>query len=202
MPVRLEAALLFVMVKVKLVVPFSGSVAAPKALVMEGGLITVSVADDVDCAPVPAALELIVTLLLKVPSVADETFTVMLHAPTGKLAFENAMLPEPAVAVTVPPQVLVTPGVAATIRPAGSVSVKLASTATGFGLVTANDSVEGASTATLIGLKILVICSGAEIAMLAVTVCWSTVASAEPLPAVPPALNVAVAWALEFKLSG
>src|SRR5579884_2435891 len=117
----------------------------------------------------------------------------MLQAPTGKLALEKLMLPAPAVAVTVPPQVLVTLGVAATTSPAGRVSVKLASTAIVFGLPTANDSVEEVLIATVVGLKVLVICSGARITMLAVTVCWSMVASAEPFPGVPPALNVAVA---------
>jgi hypothetical protein len=63
-PARLEAVLLFVIVKLKLVLPFNGSVAAPKTFVIEGGLITVRVADEVDEAPVPAAAELIVTMLL------------------------------------------------------------------------------------------------------------------------------------------
>jgi len=137
-----------------------------------------------------------------VPSVADETFTVMLQAPTGKLALEKLMLPDPAVAVTVPPQVLVTPGVAATTSPAGRVSVKLASTAITFGLLTAKVRVEEVFIGTVAGLKLLVICSGSRIIMFAVTVCWSTVASACPVPAVAPALNVAVAWALAFSVSG
>ena len=126
----------------------------------------------------------------------------MVQAPTGKLALEKEMLPEPAVAVTVPPQVLVTPGVAATTRPAGKVSVKLPSTAMVFGLFTANVSVEGAFTATVVGLKLLTMRSGSTTVILAVTVCWSTVASALPLPEVPPALNVAVACADEFSDSG
>ncbi len=112
-----------------------------------------------------------VTLLLKVPSVADETFTVMVQAPTGRLAFENEILPAPAVAVSVPPHVFVAPGVAATTNPAGSVSVKFASTVTVFGLLTANESAEGVFVATVVGLKLLVICRGARITMLAVTVC-------------------------------
>ena len=51
-------------VKVRLVVPFSGIEAAPKAFKMLGGLMTVRLAEDVDCAPVPAAVELMVTELL------------------------------------------------------------------------------------------------------------------------------------------
>ena len=37
---------------------------------------------------------------------------------------------------------------------------------------------------------------------LAETTAWSTVAWAEPRPLVPPALKVAVAWALAFSVSG
>lgn len=49
-------------VKVRLVVPFSGIVAAPNALVMLGGLMTVILADDV--LPLPASVERICTLLV------------------------------------------------------------------------------------------------------------------------------------------
>jgi hypothetical protein len=63
-PFKAELVLGLVMVKVRLVVPFNGSVAAPKAFAMLGGLMTVSVAEEVDCAPVPAAVELMVTVLL------------------------------------------------------------------------------------------------------------------------------------------
>ena len=47
-PVRLETVLLLVIVKVRLVTPFNGTVAAPNALVMLGGLMTVRLAEDVD----------------------------------------------------------------------------------------------------------------------------------------------------------
>ena len=50
-------------VKVRLVVPFSGIVAAPNAFAIVGGLMTSRFALEVDCAPVPAAVELMVTLL-------------------------------------------------------------------------------------------------------------------------------------------
>ena len=51
-------------VSVRLVVPFSGMVSAPKALAIRGGLMTVILAEDVELAPVPAAVELMVTLLV------------------------------------------------------------------------------------------------------------------------------------------
>jgi len=126
-------------------------------------------------------------------SIALETFTVIVQVPTGRDALEKLTLPLPATAVTVPPQVLVTPGVAATTRFNGKVSVKLASTAITLGLVTLKVSVLEAFTATVVGLKLLMMRSGSKITMFAVTVAWSTVASAWPLPLVPPALKVAVA---------
>lgn len=127
---------------------------------------------------------------------------MIVQAPTGRDALEKLMLPLPAVAVTVPPQVLVTPGVAATTKFNGKVSVKFASTAITLGLVTLKVSVVGAFTATVVGLKLLVMRSGSRITMFAVTVAWSTVASAWPFPLVPPALKVAVACALAFNVSG
>ncbi len=49
-------------VNVRLVVPFSGIVAAPNALAMVGGLMTVKLADEV--LPLPASVERICTLLV------------------------------------------------------------------------------------------------------------------------------------------
>lgn len=63
-PFSVRFVLLLLSVNVRLVVPFSGIVAAPKAFVILGGLITVRLAEDVDWAPVPADVELIVTELL------------------------------------------------------------------------------------------------------------------------------------------
>lgn len=187
---------------VRLVVPFSGIEAAPKALVIAGGLITVRVAEDVLCAPVPAAVELMVTLLFSVPSVVPVTLTVMVHELAASALLEKLTLPEPAVAVTVPPQLLVTPGVDATCNPAGNVSVKLPSTATTFGLVMAKLSVVVPFTGMVAAPKLLVMCSGSRITISAVTVAWSTVAPACPSPPVAPALKVAVACAFAPSVSG
>jgi len=63
-PFSVRFVLLLLSVNVRLVVPFSGIVAAPKAFVILGGLITVRLAEDVDWAPVPADVELMVTELL------------------------------------------------------------------------------------------------------------------------------------------
>lgn len=64
MPLSGRFVLLFEIVNVRLAVPFRGIVAAPNCLVMLGGLMTVRLAEDVDCVPVPAVVELIVTELL------------------------------------------------------------------------------------------------------------------------------------------
>src|SRR5215813_2071792 len=117
----------------------------------------------------------------------------MVHVPTARLAFVKLTLVSPGVGLNVPPQVLVAPAGLATTRLAGNVSVKFASTAITLGLFTLNVSVEGALIATGLGLKLLVIFNGSRMMMLAVTVAWSTVASACPVPLVPPALKVAVA---------
>lgn len=63
-PFSVRFWLVLLTVNVKLVVPFRGMVTAPNCLAMVGGLMTVRLAEDVDCAPVPAAVELMVTELL------------------------------------------------------------------------------------------------------------------------------------------
>ena len=64
-PVRVRFWLLLLsMVKVSEAVPFNGMVVAPNAFTMCGGLMTVRLAEEVEAAPVPAAVELMVTPLL------------------------------------------------------------------------------------------------------------------------------------------
>lgn len=63
-PLSVWFTLLLEMVKVRLVVPFNGMVVAPNCLVMLGGLMTFKFAEEVESAPVPAAVELMVTELL------------------------------------------------------------------------------------------------------------------------------------------
>jgi hypothetical protein len=121
-----------VMVKVVVVVPFSGMLAAPNALLIVGGATTLSVAVLL-ATPVPPLVEVIAPVVLTAsPSTVPVTFTVKVQdAPCATVPAERLMEPEPAVAVTVPLQVLTTPGVAATTRVAepgpaltGSVSLK------------------------------------------------------------------------------
>ena len=61
-PFSVKFVLGLLMVNVRLVAPFSGMLAAPNALAMVGALITVKLAEEV--LPVPASVELMVTLLL------------------------------------------------------------------------------------------------------------------------------------------
>ena len=61
-PLIVRFAFVLLSVKVRLVVPFRGIVAAPNAFAMVGGLMTVMLADDV--LPLPASVERIWTLLV------------------------------------------------------------------------------------------------------------------------------------------
>jgi hypothetical protein len=113
----------FVMVNVRLVLAFSGIELAPKALLMVGGVATVTLADAV--FPVPPLFELTAPVVLFfTPEVAPVTFTPMVHEVfTPTVPPLRLTLPLPPVAVNVPPQVLVTFGEFATTNPAGNVSV-------------------------------------------------------------------------------
>src|SRR6478609_6226059 len=122
-PVSDVLVLLFWMVKVKLVEPFSGMLAAPNALIMTGGPFTVM--DALDVLPVPASVEVTWTLLFFTPAVVPCTFTETVQlALAAKVPAERLMLPDPATAVAVPPQVLFSALGVATTNPAGRLSVK------------------------------------------------------------------------------
>src|SRR5436305_3807137 len=110
------------MVKVTVVVPFSGMLPAPSALLIVGGATTVTVA--VAGVLAPASVELTVTLLFLSPAVVPCTFRDTVHeALAATVPPLRLAEPEPAVAVAVPPQVLVKPFGVATTKPAGRLSV-------------------------------------------------------------------------------
>jgi hypothetical protein len=113
-----------VIVNVSDVVPFKGTVEAPKAFAMAGGVATTSVADAVP--PLPPFVELTAPVVLTYVALIElVTFTVTVHELlTGTVPEDSATLPEPAVAVAVPPHVLVKPLGVATTRFTGNVSVK------------------------------------------------------------------------------
>src|SRR6185437_15154950 len=109
------------MVKLKEVEPFSGMLAAPKALLITGAAATLMLAVAVLLVP---ALLVAVTLLFFVPVVVAWILSETVHdPPAGMLPFVRLAEDAPAVAVAVPPQVLLRLGVGATTRPAGKLSV-------------------------------------------------------------------------------
>jgi len=110
------------MVKLSEVEPFSGMLAAPKALIMTGGPTTVIEAFEV--LLVPPSVEVTWTLLFFTPAVVPVTFTdTVQFALAASVPPERLTVPEPAVAVAVPPQVLFNALGVATTRPAGRLSV-------------------------------------------------------------------------------
>jgi len=105
-PVNAVAAFGLVMVNVKLVVPFSGMLAAPKALLMVGGATTVRLALEV--LPVPPSVEVTCTLLFFTPAVVPCTSTetvqeaLAARVPPDKLAEPAAPAPVVEAAPTPP----------------------------------------------------------------------------------------------------
>src|SRR6266700_2434964 len=171
-----------VMVKVKLVEPFSGIVAAPKALVIVGGVATVMLADAV--FPVPPLVEITFPVVLFfTPEVVPVTLTVSVQLLlTAIVPPASDTLPEPATAVAAPPQVLVSPLGVATTRPAGSVSVNatpVSATALPAGLVMVKVSEVVPFSGRFAAPKALAIDGGATTLMLA-----------DAVPPVPPSVDV------------
>ena len=121
---RAVVALGLVIVKVKLVMPFTGSTATPKALLMVGGKATMVLAEAV--LPLPPSMEVMADAVLffnpaVVPVTITESMQVVL---AGSVAPVKLNEPAPPVAVTVVrPQVFTSPLGVATTNPAGSVSV-------------------------------------------------------------------------------
>jgi hypothetical protein len=129
------------MVKVRLVEPLSGTLAAPKDFVITGGASTVM--DAFEVLPVPASFEVIVTELFLTPAVDPVTFTEIAQvALADRVPPERVTVEAPAVAVAVPPHVFESDGVLATTRPAGKLSVNASpvSARLEFGLLTLNVS--------------------------------------------------------------
>src|SRR4029077_8236117 len=115
----------FVTVKVRVVEPFRGIAAAPKALAMEGGATTLIEAEAVP--PVPPSVDVTLPVVLFcVPATVPVTFTENVQELlAGIVPPERLITLVPAVAVIVPaPQVPVRPFGVETTRPAGSVSLK------------------------------------------------------------------------------
>jgi hypothetical protein len=171
----------FWMVKVNDVVPFSGMVAAPNTLVIDGGLATVRVALAV--FPVPPLVELTAPdVLVNVPEVVPVTLTERTQELLTAIVPPVRLMPvPPAVATTVPPQVLVKPFGVATSRPVGSVSVKAtpaSATVLAAGLVMVKVRVVVPFTAIAVGLNAFAMEGGA-----------TTVSGAEAVLPAPPLVD-------------
>ena len=114
----------FVSVNVKVVPPFNGILAAPNALVIEGGARTVILADAV--APVPPSTDTTaLVVLVTVPVVALVMFTANVQALlSANVAPDKLTLFDPGVAIMLPAvHAPVKPFGFATVTPAGNVSV-------------------------------------------------------------------------------
>lgn len=117
-----DVVLLFWSVKLRLVEPFSGIVAAPNALPIDGGPMTVREALEV--LLVPASKEVRVTELFFTPAKNAPTFTdTVQDALLARVPPEKLTTSAPAMATGTPPHVLLKAGVDATIMPAGRLSV-------------------------------------------------------------------------------
>src|ERR1051326_1862297 len=157
--------------------------AAPNALAMLGGPITVMLAVLL-VAPAPLSFDEIgPVVLFWTPTCTPVTFNVIEHDPfAARPPPERLMEPEPAAAVTVPPQPLfVNPFGVATTRPAGSVSLKATpvSAIDVFGLLMLNVSDVLAFSRMLAAPNALVIVGG-----------LATVRLAEAVLPVPPLVEV------------
>jgi len=121
-PLKATPAFGFVIVKVSVVVPATGIVAAPNAFVIVGGASTVSVAV-FEVVPVPPFVEeTFPVVLFFTPAVAPVTVTLKVQFPPAAIVPPvNAITPVPAVVVNVPPPHCAVE-VVATVKPAGSVS--------------------------------------------------------------------------------
>jgi hypothetical protein len=122
-PVSVTAVFEFVIVKLRVVVPFSGMVDGVNDFAMAGGATTMMLVLDV--LPVPPSRELTVTLLFLIPADVPVTFTVTVQEPlAATVPPDRLTVLDPATAVVVPPHVLFRLGVDATTRPLGRLSVK------------------------------------------------------------------------------
>jgi hypothetical protein len=170
-PLRAMKVFGLVMVKLTEVVPFSGMLAAPNALLMVGGAATVKLAEAV--LPVPPLVELTAPVVFVYwPAVVPVTFTTSVQlAFTAILPPVRLMLVDPATAVAVPPHVFDRPFGVETTKPVGKVSVNatpVSATVLAAGLVMVKVSVVVPFRAIVVGLKTLAIDGGATIEMLAV----------------------------------
>jgi hypothetical protein len=124
MPLSAVAEFALLMVKLSEVEAFNGMLGAPNALLRMGGAITVIEAFEV--FPVPACVDVAVTLLFLIPAVAPVTSREIVQEElTANVPAARLMDEAPAAAVMVPVQVVTTFGGVPTTKPAGRLSVNV-----------------------------------------------------------------------------
>ena len=170
MPLRDCDVFGLLIVKVRLVLPPTGIVDAPKVLLMVGGPATMRLAESV--LPVPPLVELTAPVVLfLMPKVVPVTFTEMVHELSVATVPPVRLIElEPTVAVEVPPQLDVRPLGVATTRPEGSVSLKAtpaSATELATGLLMVKVKLLVPFKGIVVGLKALAIKGGATTTMLA-----------------------------------
>jgi len=171
-PVNPMVVLAFVTVNESEVEPFSGTLAAPKDLEIVGGPATVI--DAFEVLPVPASVEVIVTLLFFMPAVVPVTLSETTQEALGaSVAPERESEAAPATAVAVPEQVLARLEGVATTRPAGKLSVNarpVSEIAFDEGFVTVNERLVDPFKGIAAAPNALVIVGGAATLKLALAV--------------------------------
>lgn len=181
-PVSATVALGLVIVKLSVVVPFRGMLAAPNALAIEGGPITVMLAVLL-VAPAPLSVDEIgPVVLFCTPAAMPVTFRLMVHEALAASEPPARLIePDPAAAVIVPLQVVASPFGVATCSPAGSVSLNAMPVRPSdvFGLLSVKVSDVFAPTRMLAAPKALVMVGGV-----------ATVKLAEAVLPVPPFVEV------------
>jgi len=179
MPVSARVVFGLLMLKVSEVLAFSRMLAAPKALVIVGGVPTVKLA--VAVLPVPPLVEVTLPVVLVYwPAAAPVTVTLNWHWLFAAIVAPVSAIPVGAVVVSVPPQTVAE--ALATVRPVGSVSVNatpVSETAFAAGLVIVNVNDVVAFSEMVEGLNTFAIDGGA-----------TTLTLAEAVPPVPPSVDV------------
>ena len=158
--------------KLRLVVPFSGMVAAPNDFVMVAGEATVKLADAV--LPVPPFTEVTAAVVLVYcPEAAPVTVTLKVHGvPTATDALERLIALLVAKVCSVPPHTVELE--LATVRPVGSVSwnaTPVSETVLPVGLLMVNCNAVVAFTAIVEGLNSFAIHGGATTLIVTDVVC-------------------------------
>src|SRR3954453_17982564 len=178
-PVSAMVVFGLLMSNVSEVVPFSGMLAAPKPLVIDGGVATVTLA--VAVLPVPPFVEVTFPVTLVYwPAAAPVTVTLNTHWLFTAMVAPVSAMPVGFVVVSVPPQTVAE--ALATVSPVGSVSVKatpLSGSTFAAGLVMVKVSEVVAFSEMLSGLNALAIDGAA-----------STFTLAEAVFPVPPSVEV------------